>query len=1018
VSKLSSGSQPPEDPELAELLAIGDALRADVQTEVHFDRIRAIAGRTDRIGVMAALFHGDYLVGRELFAEAREVFADVLERAGSLGEEHIADLATLRFHGAGAELGRVDEVEQFLQSVEGIDDASVDPYLVGSIERLRATALANRGDFPKAVDALTKACLFFSVADDSVRAWREATAARARCLTIVGRLDDALRDAYACTEAHSGERLDLLHRMLALAVETVNPAATVTITVEVERFPLSASELANVLMTRSWGESYAGNNDDAEATVRRLLALPDVDDRVRRGARFNLIVTLHARHRTLPEEDRAFLLSDEALRINSSPLLVHVQRAHHRLRGGALDAALADLDEAMPHVADVEPTDACNCLALRAAVFDQQGRRAEAVASLEAAEALADRAPPILRAELLYRRAQLEDDLNRAQALYERATDLMRPLEKSALYDLTRVMAMRCALSLDPTNTRAREALSAFLDADDAQTSVHAHALALELRGTLDGRADCFALAAACYCSAGAAAAAVDAWDSASRAALTSGDRPAALLYAREAVKALTALLGACETDDVHVEMQRNALYASAHLASLLLPDEVTAAFQVTLGAKSHALVTLLRARAASAPSVQDEPAKALVAAPRAVLRSEPPSLEGQTMFRRAGSTPPLEADAVNRAYRRLAKIDPKAAKIASELELDTNAILGAIPEAAVGLEYFHVGDALLVFAVTRDSVTCARVAWTDADTGAAAAVEAQLRRGPACTTSRASARVLVSSLRRLHRVLIEPVQDRLAGARRIFVSSGARLGGIPFAALLDRNDVPLIGRHEITALLSLAQLPMLTRPVPSPRRILLGIRGDDVRAGRPKLAHADEELAAVFATAEGRGWEPVRADESWSREEMTFAIQRADVVHYAGHASFVAAAGMAGCLFPPSGAFSAADALGLDLPGLALFVLSGCETGRSSETTGDESVGFLRSLFVGGTRAVLCSTWLADDAATGHVMRDVYRRWFGGTSLSRAFTESARELFATGGPDGAWRHPFYWANFVLYGAL
>jgi CHAT domain-containing protein len=146
--------------------------------------------------------------------------------------------------------------------------------------------------------------------------------------------------------------------------------------------------------------------------------------------------------------------------------------------------------------------------------------------------------------------------------------------------------------------------------------------------------------------------------------------------------------------------------------------------------------------------------------------------------------------------------------------------------------------------------------------------------------------------------------------------------------------------------------------------------------------------------------------------------VTGADLIHFAGHANFSHAHGMAASLATPGAPTTAADLLTLDLRRTKLCVLSGCETGRPADDAGDEFVGMLRALSFAGASCVISSTWLADDASTAHLMRDTYTRWLRGARLDSALSGAARDLLKTGGPDGVWRHPFFWANFSACGVV
>ena len=93
------------------------------------------------------------------------------------------------------------------------------------------------------------------------------------------------------------------------------------------------------------------------------------------------------------------------------------------------------------------------------------------------------------------------------------------------------------------------------------------------------------------------------------------------------------------------------------------------------------------------------------------------------------------------------------------------------------------------------------------------------------------------------------------------------------------------------------------------------------------------------------------------------------------------------------------------------------------------------------GAKAVISSLWEVDDASTGALMADFYKRWAGGagkipkvealrqaqldllegkaapraSTAGGGFTVEENEPSTSTPPEG-YEHPFYWAPFVLMG--
>ncbi len=112
------------------------------------------------------------------------------------------------------------------------------------------------------------------------------------------------------------------------------------------------------------------------------------------------------------------------------------------------------------------------------------------------------------------------------------------------------------------------------------------------------------------------------------------------------------------------------------------------------------------------------------------------------------------------------------------------------------------------------------------------------------------------------------------------------------------------------------------------------------------------------------------------------------------------------------------------------LITLSACETALGKEVSGEGYIGLSHALFRAGAQSLIVSLWVADDHATALLMKRFYenysgrytdeRHGFRGTPMSKAaaLKEAKQWLRAYRDDMGEtiYRHPFYWAPFVLIG--
>ncbi|MEE8433151.1 MAG: CHAT domain-containing protein, partial [bacterium] len=112
-------------------------------------------------------------------------------------------------------------------------------------------------------------------------------------------------------------------------------------------------------------------------------------------------------------------------------------------------------------------------------------------------------------------------------------------------------------------------------------------------------------------------------------------------------------------------------------------------------------------------------------------------------------------------------------------------------------------------------------------------------------------------------------------------------------------------------------------------------------------------------------------------------------------------------------GILTAMEVLSMDLAGTRLVVLSACETGLGDIKNGEGVYGLRRAFQEAGAAAVLSTLWQVDDAGTRAFMTRFYTLFLQGKGAQDSARAVQREFIAS----HRWRHPFYWAPFVMVGA-
>nr|WP_082409937.1 CHAT domain-containing protein [Methylomonas koyamae] len=167
-------------------------------------------------------------------------------------------------------------------------------------------------------------------------------------------------------------------------------------------------------------------------------------------------------------------------------------------------------------------------------------------------------------------------------------------------------------------------------------------------------------------------------------------------------------------------------------------------------------------------------------------------------------------------------------------------------------------------------------------------------------------------------------------------------------------------------------------------------------------------------------------------------ALPDCNVLHFATHGILAETAPLLSSILLADGAaLTVQDLIGLRL-NADLVVLSACRTGQGKTAGGDDVLGFSRGLLAAGARAAIVSLWPVDDLATSLLMAEFYRQLKAGAAPGLALQAAQNYLQAlepeaikTGrlkalssrgvsvDSDAApadYRHPYYWAPFVLVG--
>jgi len=286
---------------------------------------------------------------------------------------------------------------------------------------------------------------------------------------------------------------------------------------------------------------------------------------------------------------------------------------------------------------------------------------------------------------------------------------------------------------------------------------------------------------------------------------------------------------------------------------------------------------------------------------------------------------------------------------------------------------------------------------------------------------------------RELYELLVAPIRSEVASQQTLCIIPDDVLWDVPFAALMNRGGHYLVEEFAVVYAASAGvRVTTATAPRPSAgnRRFEIGvfanptlIAGDRERikayyrdadvGDLPDAEREAKELSSVFPAAERRLYlERTATEERLKREANRFRV-----LHFAAHAIADDTTPMYSRILlartPEDGEDGFLEAQEISaLPIDAdLVVLSACDTARGEIAPGAGMVGLSWAFFVAGARSTMATQWRVSSPATADLMIGFYRIFGDGRAAATALRTAQRQLIR----GTRYRHPFYWAAFVLF---
>lgn len=285
-----------------------------------------------------------------------------------------------------------------------------------------------------------------------------------------------------------------------------------------------------------------------------------------------------------------------------------------------------------------------------------------------------------------------------------------------------------------------------------------------------------------------------------------------------------------------------------------------------------------------------------------------------------------------------------------------------------------------------------------------------------------------------LYDLLIGPARSELANKTSVIIIADGPLWELPFQALKSESKRFLIEDCAVSYAPSLTTLFHMTK-VGSRRRT----RPETLFAiGNPAVGHEtnetvqslfmDERLGPLpeaerLVTTVGQMYGSRRSTVYVGTEAREDRVKteapKHGIIHIAAHGIVNNKSPMYSHIVlsqadgnrSEDGLLEAWEIMNLDLKA-DLVILSACETARGRIGNGEGVIGLSWAAFIAGAATTVVSQWKVESSSTTELMIEFHRPLRLGKSKAEALRLASLKLLKT----ERYRHPFYWAGFVIIG--
>ncbi|MBI3949914.1 MAG: CHAT domain-containing protein [Acidobacteria bacterium] len=357
---------------------------------------------------------------------------------------------------------------------------------------------------------------------------------------------------------------------------------------------------------------------------------------------------------------------------------------------------------------------------------------------------------------------------------------------------------------------------------------------------------------------------------------------------------------------------------------------------------------------------------------------------------------------------RRLSLEDAEYASLHTTPRVSAQQVRQHLAENEALIEYFIVNGQVKVFALSHETVRVYNnITTVDATASLLQWLKFYLDQftmsdhyGPAQLDSIGA--LTHQYLEGLYAALVAPIESFLQG-KKIIIAPHGILHYVPFHALHDGHEY-LIDRHEISYCPSASSYQLCLEKAQRQRA-----NGPVLIIGVPDQAAPliREEVATVKSL-----WPEAQVllGEEATLDQLKQKASACGLLHLASHGVFRRDNPMFSALKLSDSWLNLYDIFNLNL-NANLVTLSACETGMNEIFPGDELFGLMRGFLYAGAPSLIVSLWVVNDRSTAEFMRWLY------AGLREGLTKRAALRQAQLTVKQEYKHPYYWAPFILMGA-